>query len=316
MAIADQVRVGISLPQAFPKGPAEPDTIARFAQRAEVLGYDSLWVQDRMMGHATWLEPLNLLSFVAAATQTIRLGVATLPVPWHNPVRLAKSLVTLDQLSGGRLTVGLSLGGTYLNDTVVGAVPERRLPAFNEGLRLMQRLWTEEDFDFDGEFWTLRNATMDPKPVQSAGRGHMPIILGGGHRDGIRRSVRIADGWMGGASMTVDVFKGHVAVVKEAFEEYGRDPSTFTIAKKQFLALDDSVERATQRMRDWAGHQIGDANLGERGSLRGPSSVIAAGLQEIVDAGADLVVLNPVDELLDQVEHLALVMGMRQEFEI
>ena len=116
--------------------------------------------------------------------------------------------------------------------------------------------------------------------------------------------------------MTVDVFKGHVAVVKEALEEYGRDANTFTIGKKQFLALDDSIERATQRMRDGAGHQIGDADLGERGSLRGPSSVIAAGLQEIVDAGADLVVLNPVDDLLDQVEHLALVMGMRQEFEI
>jgi hypothetical protein len=69
-------------------------------------------------------------------------------------------------------------------------------------------------------------------------------------------------------------------------------------------------------MRDWAGHQIGNADLGERGSLRGPSSVIAEGLQEIVDEGADLVVLNPVDDLLDQMEHLALVMGMRQQFEI
>lgn len=316
MAIADQVRVGIAPPQAFPEGPAEPQTIIRFAQRAEALGYDSLWVQDRMMGHATWLEPLNMLSFIAAATTTIRLGVATLPLPWHNPVRLAKALVTLDQLSGGRLTVGLSLGGTYLNDTVVGAVPERRLPAFNEGLRLMQRLWTEEDFDFDGEFWTLVNATMDPKPAQSAGKGHMPIMLGGGHPDAIRRSVRVADGWMGAASSTPEVFKGQVALVRQALEEYGRDPATFTIGKKQFLALDDSVERATQRMRDWAGHQIGNADLGERVSLRGPSSVIAAGLQEIVDEGADLVVLNPVDELLDQVEHLALVMGMRQEFEI
>ena len=124
MAIADQARGGIAPPHAFPKGPAEPDLIIRFAQRAEVLGYDSLWVQDRMLGHATWLEPLNMLSFMAAATNTIRLGVATLPLPWHNPVRLAKALVTLDQLSGGRLTVGLSLGGTYLNDTIGGAVPE------------------------------------------------------------------------------------------------------------------------------------------------------------------------------------------------
>ncbi len=316
MAIADQVRIGISLPQAFPEGPAEPEMIVRFAQRAEVLGYDSLWVQDRLMGHATWLEPLNLLSFVAAATFTIRLGVATLPLPWHNPVRLAKSLVTLDQLSGGRLTVGLSLGGTYLNDTVVGAVPERRLPAFNEALRLMQQLWTEEDFDFDGEFWTLRNATMDPKPVQSAGKGHMPIMLGGVHPDAIRRAVRVADGWMGAASSTVDAFKVQVAVVKEALAEAGRDPSTFTIGKKQFLVLDDNVGRATERMRDWAGRSIMNADLGERVALLGPSSVVAPGLQEIVDAGADLLVLNPVDDLLDQVEHLALVMGMRQHFEI
>mgnify|MGYP002817301323 FL=1 len=316
MAIADQARVGIAPPQAFPKGPAEPNLIIRFAQRAEVLGYDSLWVQDRMLGHATWLEPLNMLSFMAAATNTIRLGVATLPLPWHNPVRLAKALVTLDQLSGGRLTVGLSLGGTYLNDTIVGAVPERRLPAFNESLRLMRLLWTEEDFDFNGEFWTLRNATMDPKPAQSAGKGHMPIILGGGHPDAIRRSVRVADGWVGAASSTVESFKEQVTLVNQALDEYGRDPSTFTIAKKQFLALDDNVERATKRMRDWAGHSIMNADLGERVSLRGPSSVIVEGLQQIVDAGANMLILNPVDELLDQIEHLALIMGMRQEFEI
>ena len=173
----NQAKIGISLPQAFPDGPVQPAVISRFAQRAEDLGYHSLWVQDRFMGRTTWLEPLGLLSFVAGVTYDIRLGVATMPLPWHNPARLAKSLASLDQLSGGRLIAGLSLGGLYVNENLPGTAPERRVAAFNEGLEVMQRLWTEEDVDLDGAFWPLRNATLDPKPVQSAGRGahaHLP----------------------------------------------------------------------------------------------------------------------------------------------
>ena len=265
------------------------------------------------MGRSTWLEPLGLLSFVAGVTYEIRLGVATMPLPWHNPARLAKSLASLDQLSGGRLIAGLSLGGYYVNENMPGTAPERRVAAFNEGLEVMQRLWTEEDVDLDGAFWPLRNATLDPKPVQSAGRGHMPIFLGGGSPGAIRRAVRIADGWIGASSSTIESFREQAAMVREALAEAGRDRSTFTIAKRQFLALDDSVDRATQRMRDWAERSIMNADLGERVSLRGPSSEIAAGLQEIVGAGADLLVLNPVDDLLTQVEHLALVMGLEND---
>ena len=123
----------------------------------------------------------------------------------------------------------------------------------------------------------------------------------------------VADGWIGASSSTIESFCEQAALVQEALAEAGRDRSTFTIAKRQFLALDDSVERATRRMRDWAERSIGNADLGERVSLRGPSSEIAAGLQEIVGAGADLLVLNPVDDFLTQVEHLALVMGLEND---
>ena len=313
MALANQAKIGISLPQAFPDGPVQPAMVSRFAQRAEDLNYHSLWVQDRFMGRTTWLEPLNLLSFAASVTYDIRLGVATMPLPWHHPARLAKSLASLDQLSGGRLIAGLSLGGAYVNENLPGLAPERRLAAFNEGLEVMQRLWTEEDVTMDGAFWPLRNATLDPKPVQSAGRGHMPIFLGGSHPNAIRRAARIADGWISGSSTTIENFRIQAALVQEALAEAGRDRASFTIAKRQFLALDDSVNRATQRMRDWAERSIMNADLGERVSLRGPSSEVAAGLQEIIDAGADLLVLNPVDDLLAQVEHLALVMGLEND---
>ena len=313
MALANQAKIGISLPQAFPDGPVQPAVISRFAQRAEDLGYHSLWVQDRFMGRTTWLEPLGLLSFAAGVTYDIRLGVATMPLPWHNPARLAKSLASLDQLSGGRLIAGLSLGGYYVNENLPGTAPERRVAAFNEALELMQRLWTEEDVTIDGAFWPVRGGTLDPKPVQTAGRGHMPIFLGGGHPNAIRRAVRVADGWIGGSSTSIEAFREQAAMVRDALDAAGRDRATFTIAKRQFLALDDSVERATRRMRDWAERSIMNADLGERASLRGPSGEVAAGLQEIVDAGADLLVLNPVDELLAQVEHLALVMGLEDD---
>ena len=313
MALANEAKIGISLPQAFPDGPVQPAVISRFAQRAEDLGYHSLWVQDRFMGRTTWLEPLGLLSFAAGVTYDIRLGVATMPLPWHNPARLAKALASLDQLSGGRLIAGLSVGGYYVNENLPGTAPERRAAAFNEGLEAMRRLWTEEDVTLEGAFWTLRNATLDPKPAQDNGRGHMPVYLGGGSPGAIRRAARVADGWIGASSSTIETFREQAALVREALDEAGRERSSFTIAKRQFLALDDSVERATARMRRWAERSIMNADLGERVSLRGPSGDVAAGLQEIVDAGADLVVLDPVDDLLAQVEHLALVMGLEND---
>ena len=237
--------------------------ISRFAQRAEDLGYHSLWVQDRFMGRTTWLEPLGLLSFAAGVTYDIRLGVATMPLPWHNPARLAKSLASLDQLSGGRLIAGLSLGGYYVNENLPGTAPERRVAAFNEGLEVMRRLWTEEDVTLDGAFWPLRNATLDPKPAQDNGRGHMPIYLGGGSAGAIRRAVRVADGWIGASSSTLETFREQAALVREALEAAGRDPATFTIAKRQFLALDDSVERG-----DGADAPLGGAQHRERGPGR------------------------------------------------
>ena len=141
----------------------------------------------------------------------------------------------------------------------------------------------------------------------------MPIFLGGSNPNAIRRAARVADGWIGASSSTIEDFRTQSAMVQEALADVGRDRSAFTIAKRQFLALDDSVDRATERMRRWAERSIMNADLGERVSLRGPSGEVAAGLQEIVDAGADLVVLNPVDDLLAQVEHLALVMGLEND---
>jgi alkanesulfonate monooxygenase SsuD/methylene tetrahydromethanopterin reductase-like flavin-dependent oxidoreductase (luciferase family) len=109
---------------------------------------------------------VEALAWAAAVTSRIRLGAAVLLTPLRSPVHLAKSLGTVDQLSGGRLDVGIGLGGNPKVYPAYGITAARRVARFNEGLRLMRALWTEPRVTFAGEFWQLENAAMEPKPLQ------------------------------------------------------------------------------------------------------------------------------------------------------
>src|SRR6266481_3621091 len=111
---------GISIPQTFPNSPIDVDLIRTFVPRAEALGYDSLWVQEQIIGDTATLEPVTLLTYAAALSSTLRLGTSVLLTLIRNPVQLAKSLASLDQLSQGRLTVGVAIGGHHVPTAVFG----------------------------------------------------------------------------------------------------------------------------------------------------------------------------------------------------
>jgi alkanesulfonate monooxygenase SsuD/methylene tetrahydromethanopterin reductase-like flavin-dependent oxidoreductase (luciferase family) len=134
----------------------------RFLERAEALGFESAWVVEQVLGAFPCLEPVELLAWAAALTSRIRLGTAVLLTPLRSPVQLAKGLATLDQLSGGRLDVGIGLGGNPKIYPAFGISASRRVARFNEGLRLMRALWTEPRVTFAGEFWQLEDAAMEP----------------------------------------------------------------------------------------------------------------------------------------------------------
>src|SRR5204863_3570873 len=142
---------GIAIPQVFSDTAVDINLIQKFVQKAETLGYDSLWVQESIIGSVPVLEPLSLLTYAAALTSRLRLGTSVMLTVLRNPVQLAKSLSSLDQLSQGRLTVGVGIGG-HVPEALFGLSSEQRARRFVEGLQVMNALWTQSRATVAGTF--------------------------------------------------------------------------------------------------------------------------------------------------------------------
>src|SRR2546430_11655255 len=241
------MKLGFSLPMAGSW--ATPQNQILVAQRAEALGYHSLWVFQRMLypikpqndypplPGQPWpksfervMDPLVSLAFVAAVTSRIRLGTSVLIVPYYTPVMLAKQLATLDIVSGGRLDVGLGLGWSKDEFDAVGVPHEGRGKRADEFLRCLKAIWTEDPVEFKGEFYSVPRARVEPRPVQ---RPHPPITIGGYGPTVIRRAVTY-DGFNGGnvpPGQGAPLRKG----IKAAGEAAGRGSPTPQIGRRRSL---------------------------------------------------------------------------------
>lgn len=154
----------IAIPQFFADGAFQPSAFKRYMQQAEALGFASAWTQEQVLGSMPMLSPMETMTFAAACTERIRLGCTVFVSSLHTPAHLAKSLASLDQLSRGRLEVGVSAGGGFRPFAAFGVDRATFVARFTEGLRLMKALWTEPRVSFEGRFWQLNNAAMEPKP--------------------------------------------------------------------------------------------------------------------------------------------------------
>ena len=292
------VPCGIAIPQVFPDSPVDMGLIKGYVRKAENLGYESLWVQEQIIGVTPNLEPLSLLAYVAAVTEKIRLGTAVLILTTRNPVLLAKQLSSLDRMSGGRLIVGIGLGGRQRQYSLLGAPSERRVRHFVESLAVMRALWEQPEAGYRGQIWDLDAIPMEPKPMQEP---RLPVWFGGRHPDALRRAVRHGDGWMGAGSTTTEQFKEHVGIIKSHLAESGRDPATFPISKRVYVAVDDDADRAESRLRDWFAHHYGNADLASEVAVWGSVTRCIEGLNEVTAGGAQMLMLNPA---FDHMEHL------------
>ncbi|MDP6072435.1 MAG: LLM class flavin-dependent oxidoreductase [SAR202 cluster bacterium] len=292
----------IAVPQAFAEGEVDLDLVRSFAHRAEELGYHSLWVAEQILGTTPTPEPVSFLSYLAGITNTIKLGSAVIIATTRNPVLLAKQLSTLDVLSEGRLIVGTALGGRPPLYPLFGGPADRRARHFAESVQVMKALWTEAEAKFDGQFWQLDGVPMSPKPVQ---KPHPPLWFGGRHPSGLRRTARLADGWMGAGSTTTEQFKEHVIALRNELEERGRDPDAFPISKRVYLAIDDERDRAEGRIAEWFGAWYGRAEMGPAVSVFGSVAQVVDGLNEIVEGGAGMLMLNPMFDHSEHLERLA-----------
>lgn len=291
---------GIAIPQTFATTPIDLQCIRQLVQRAEALPYDSLWVQEQILGDYPILEPISVLTYTAALTTKLRLGVSVLLTVLRNPVQLAKSLSSLDQLSQGRLIVGVGIGG-HVPESLFGLPSEQRPRRFLEGLQVMKALWTQPRATVHGTFWRFENVAMEPKPVQQP---HPPIWFGAREPVALKRAVRYGDGWMGaGVSSSADFLK-QIELVRRFLDEAGRDPATFPISKRVYIAVDDDRDRAERRLREWFARRYKNADWAPRVSIWGSRAECLDKLGELVRAGVHHLLLNPV---FDELEHLELL---------
>jgi len=259
-----------------------------------------LWVQEQIIGDYPILEPVSLLTYAAALTSRLRLGTSVLLTVLRNPLQLAKSLSSLDQMSQGRLTVGVGIGG-HVPESLFGLSSERRARRFVEGLQVMKALWTQPRVTVTGTFWQFENVPMEPKPVQ---KPYPPLWFGAREAVALKRAVRHGDGWMGaGVSSSAD-FIQQVGLVRRFLDEARRDPATLAISKRVYLAVDNDRDRAERRLREWFGLRYKNADWASRVSIWGSSAECTDKLGELVRAGAQHLLLNPV---FDELEHLELL---------
>ena len=174
MALKDQIALGMSLPHRSPD-PIEAAVVRQVAQRAEALGFHDLWVTNNTLDHAGCFDSLTLLTYAAAFTSTIRVGVSVLVLPVYNPIHVAHQVATLDYLSGGRAVLGVGRGREQ--HYAEFQIPrERRVRRFLEEVELMKALWTRPKVTYRGQIFQLEDGVMGPKPVQ---KPHPPVWLGG-----------------------------------------------------------------------------------------------------------------------------------------
>jgi len=307
---AEPLKFGIPIPQVFLDGRADMELVRSSLQRAEELGFDSAWVQDQVASDVPLLESISLLSYAAAVTTKLRLGVSVIVLPIRNAPQLAKNIGTLDHMSNGRVILGVGLGPVFAGDNyfqIFGTKADEALRRFNESVAIMKSLWTQDKTNIEGEFYTLKNTGMEPKPIQ---KPHPPLWFGGQHPKALRRAVRVADGYMGAGPTTTRDFGNQVEQMRRFLDEEGRDPATFPISKRVYLSVDNNEKRAKAWLDEffaarypWMIQKNPDfvADI----CVWGSPTRVAEGLGEVIDKGARMIVLNPLRDFIEQMEILA-----------
>lgn len=305
-----KIEFGMPVPQVFLGGKADMDLIRKSVEKAEELGFHSLWVQDQIHGFVPLFESVTLLCYAAAISTRVKLGVSVIVFPVRNPVTLAKQLGSLDQMSDGRLIVGIGLGPPLQSEdfyVTMGVQPRERVRRFNEGLAVMKALWTEPKIDHQGEFFTLPDASMEPKPIQ---KPHPPVWIGGQHPNALRRAVQRGDGYTSAGPTPIADYKEHVALVRKFLEEENRDPATFPISRRVYVAIDEDENKAKASLDDWFARRYGwilknRPNMVEEICVWGTAQQCVDGLADVISGGAELLILNPIGDYLDQMEDFA-----------
>ena len=257
------------------------EIMVRLAQCADRLGFHSVWVTDHIVlptqsrsrypysatgafpaqPSEDYLEPLTVLSYLAACTERVGLGVSVMILPHRNPIVAAKMLSTLDVLSGGRVITGVGVGWLAEEFEALGLPPFAERGAYSdECLRIFKELWTKDDPVFDGRYHRFRHIKFAPKPLQQP---HPPIWVGGQSRRAMRRAGEFGDAWhpigqRPPAELAPEELSRCLQVVREAATRAGRDPQQVGVAFRAPLSLGKDPEPTGRRLLTGAPGQVVD----------------------------------------------------------
>ena len=271
---------GVTIPNNW--GVDDPQEVLALGPEAERMGYDSIWTMDHLFNAGyirerledrPYYHPMAMLSYMAATTSRVTLATSVLVLPYHNPVELAKYAATLDQMSGGRVTLGVGAGAMAEEFEALGIPMRERGSLTNESIAIMKELWTNHSPEYHSRRWDFNDLRFSPKPVQQP---HIPLWIGGSSPGALRRTARVGDGWHPTGLSPEDFAIGRQEVRDMATAE-GRDPAAITMSARVEVEVHGgpSSQRAAGRAR---------IPGGDPGAMR-------AGIEAYREAGVEHVVL-------------------------
>ncbi|MSP00922.1 MAG: LLM class flavin-dependent oxidoreductase [Acetobacteraceae bacterium] len=306
MALKDKIPLGMSLPHRSPD-PLALTTVGLVARRAEELGFRDLWVTENTADDGVCLDPVVILTYAASITSRIRVGASVVVLPIHSPLMVAHQWATLDFISGGRATLAVGLGREHhYRDFQIPVVA--RVRRFREEVELIKALWSQKTVTYRGEIYQIENVSLATRPVQKPG---IPLWMGVGHPNAVRRTARLADGWMGSGGSSIAEFQASIPILKQALEKEGRDPTTFPISKRVFMAVDERPAVARAELNRWFTEVYHNPAGTDASGLHGTPEQVAERLEELVASGANHLLLNPISRHAEQLEAVAELTGLK-----
>ena len=300
-------QIGYLLPtrESIMEGRPETGPLLKLAEQAGSFGFNSIWVGDSLTARPRH-EPLTLLAAVSARVPALTVGTAVLLPMLRNPVILAHQVATLDQISEGKLILGVGFAADRPNiraEFAAAGVPfDHRIGRMLEGLRLCKALWTGQPVDWDGR-WQTSGAVIGPTPCR---KGGPHLCIGGNLAASLDRAGKYFDGWFPIAPSAPD-FAAGLRHVRNVARDHGRDPASVSGAMYLTISLDDDTTKADDRLNDFLERyydQPAAATRRRQACYAGPSSGLADWLRTYANAGAVHLVLRFAG---DHARHLAQV---------
>jgi probable F420-dependent oxidoreductase len=292
-------------------GPTETvdiDALYAYAQRAEALGFESLWAWDHVIlgvePSFPILDAVGTLTAIAARTTKIKLGTGVLVLPLRNPTVAAKSLGTLDVISRGRLILGVAAGWYAREFDAVGVPFKQRGRLFERNFEILTKLWTQDRVTLQADEFNLREAVMVPKTAQ---RPRPPILIGGYVDAVLKRVATRADGWLTYFYTPESYQKGWEKILGFA-REAGRDPRTLTGTNQLAILVGESRAETEEPMRTWLQTEWDVAAWSEstiEHAIRGSVDECVEQLRAHVASGVHRLILIPYRYQPEQVEIIA-----------